>query len=170
MDITLDVKVGALLEAYPQLEQTLYEISPMFKKLSNPILRKTVARVTSLKQVAEVGGIPPVDLINRLREAAGFSPFETDEAEMDAEGMPQPAWFDEAFVVKHFDADAVIAKGQNPMDDILKQCDCLQPGEILQLTVSFRPIPIIKLLHSRGYVVWSSGSSNYITRNSSTTD
>lgn len=96
MDITLDVKVGALLEAYPQLEQTLYEISPMFKKLSNPILRKTVARVTSLKQVAEVGGIPPVDLINRLREAAGFSPFETDEAEMDAEGMPQPAWFDEA--------------------------------------------------------------------------
>ena len=37
--ITPETKVGEMLEAYPQLEEVLLEISPTFRKLRNPVLR-----------------------------------------------------------------------------------------------------------------------------------
>ncbi|MFH1755446.1 MAG: DUF1858 domain-containing protein, partial [Candidatus Latescibacterota bacterium] len=54
--ITPDMKVSALLEAYPELEDVLIGIAPAFKKLRNPVLRRTVAKLTSLRQAAQVGG------------------------------------------------------------------------------------------------------------------
>ncbi|HOK52235.1 MAG TPA: DUF1858 domain-containing protein [Bacteroidales bacterium] len=41
--ITPQTKVGELLEAYPQLEAKLLELSPKFGHLKNPVLRRTVA-------------------------------------------------------------------------------------------------------------------------------
>lgn len=41
-------KLVGLLDAFPQLENVLQELSPSFAKLKNPILRKTVARLASL--------------------------------------------------------------------------------------------------------------------------
>ena len=45
------VTVHELLEAYPELEDVLIGIAPPFKKLKNPILRKTVAKVATIKHI-----------------------------------------------------------------------------------------------------------------------
>ena len=58
LTITPDSKIGELLEAYPDLESTLLRLSPAFRHLKNPVLRRTVAKVASLRQVAAVGGVP----------------------------------------------------------------------------------------------------------------
>ena len=58
IDITPQTKVGELLTAYPELEDLLIEIAPAFKKLRKPVLRRTVAKVTSLAQAARVGRWP----------------------------------------------------------------------------------------------------------------
>ena len=50
--ITPKTKVMQLLDAYPALESLLIETIPAFEKLRNPVLRKTVARITSLQQAA----------------------------------------------------------------------------------------------------------------------
>ncbi len=71
LPITPDTKVGALLEAYPELEEHLIACAPAFAKLRNPLLRRTVAKVATLEQAARVGGIGVRDLVRRLREA-GF--------------------------------------------------------------------------------------------------
>ena len=42
-------KVAELIDAYPQLEQVLIDYVPAFEKLRNPVLRKTVARITTLQ-------------------------------------------------------------------------------------------------------------------------
>jgi len=42
--ITPQIKVAELLETYPQLEEVLIDLSPTFKKLKNPVLRRTIAR------------------------------------------------------------------------------------------------------------------------------
>jgi hypothetical protein len=55
-------KVAALLERYPELEDVLIGLAPPFKKLKNPLLRKGVAKVASLKHAAAVGGMPVNDL------------------------------------------------------------------------------------------------------------
>ena len=43
-------KIGKLLEDYPELEELLVGLVPKFAALKNPILRKTVAKITSLQQ------------------------------------------------------------------------------------------------------------------------
>jgi len=72
-DINLQTKVANLLESYPELEDILMELSPVFSKLKNPVLRRTIAKVTSLQQAAGVAGISPPLLIQKLRKAAGLS-------------------------------------------------------------------------------------------------
>ena len=58
IDINLQTKIADLLTAYPQLEDKLIGISPVFAKLKNPILRRTVARVTSVQQAATIANMP----------------------------------------------------------------------------------------------------------------
>ena len=58
IDINPSTKVNDLLNAYPELEETLIGIAPPFKKLKNPMLRKSVAKVATLKHISAVGGIP----------------------------------------------------------------------------------------------------------------
>ncbi len=63
IEITPSITVHALLDAYPELEEVLICIAPPFKKLRNPILRRTVAKVATLKQAASVGGVSIDELI-----------------------------------------------------------------------------------------------------------
>ena len=62
-----DSKVGALLQEFPQLEDVLIRMSLAFGHLRNPILRKTVAKVATLRQIAMIGDVPLGKLINSLR-------------------------------------------------------------------------------------------------------
>src|SRR6266540_5502965 len=73
--ITPDSRLGELLERWPGLEDVLIELSPHFRALSNPVLRRTVAKVATLRQVSTVSGVPLGTLIERLRAEAGLSPL-----------------------------------------------------------------------------------------------
>jgi len=55
LDITPETRLAALLEALPELEETLYGLSPAYKKLKNPVLRKTVGRVATDQHLAGRG-------------------------------------------------------------------------------------------------------------------
>ena len=74
ISITPETKLGALLETFPELEPVLMEMSPRYKKLRSPVLRKTVAKIATLHQVARIGNIPVKDLINRLRQKVLIAP------------------------------------------------------------------------------------------------
>ena len=52
LQIQSSTKVGQLLDAYPELEEVLIKMAPPFKKLKNPILRKSIAKVATLQQAA----------------------------------------------------------------------------------------------------------------------
>ena len=74
--ITPQTKVHELLEAYPELEDDLIEIAPVFRKLQNPVLRRTIARVTTLQQAALVGQVSVNLLVNTLRQKTGQDKLE----------------------------------------------------------------------------------------------
>jgi len=153
--ITPQTKVADLLEAFPQLEQVLVEIAPAFKRLSNPVLRKTVARVTSLAQAARIGGVPVIELIQRLRREVGQPEFVDrlpDDAVPDKE---QPAWFAEERVVKRLDARPMIESGEQPIGVVLRDLDGLSKNEIYELITPFEPAPLIDKAKARGLTVWS---------------
>lgn len=153
--ITPEIKLGELLDAYPDLEEILLELSPAFSKLKNPILRKTVARVATLQQVAVVGGLAVDGLVNRLRKEAGQDA--SDNASGDGACLvvaSLPGWFQQASVKKHYDARPVINSGGSPMAEILGIVNKLGPGEWFELTTPFVPAPIIDLLREKGFTVF----------------
>ena len=80
IEINPSTKVYDLLNTYPELEETLIGIAPPFKKLRNPILRKSIAKIATLKNISSVGNIPLNELINKkYSEQAIF--FDTKLAE-----------------------------------------------------------------------------------------
>ena len=92
--ITPATKVAELLEAYPELEETLIAQAPAFKRLKNPVLRRTVAKVASLEQAASVGGVTVRDLVATLRRAVGQEPDAPAGGKGDAPADPSspPDW------------------------------------------------------------------------------
>lgn len=153
--ISPKTKVGELLDAFPQLEDVLLELSPSFAKLKNPILRKTVARVASLQQAAIVGGLRVDEMVNRLRKEVGQDLFggESENAQY-LEASP-PDWFDDARIVRQFDATPIINAGSSPMADILALAKELQSDEILEIKTPFVPAPIIDMLKDKGFKSFS---------------
>ena len=153
--ITPETKIGAMLERFPQLENILIEMAPEFKKLRNPILRKTVARVTSLRQAAALGKVSLPEMINRLREKAGLQEkFEVDE-EVEIVSKEEPAWFSPTRIVQSFDARPMLGSGEQPIQRVFNECRDLKEGDIYELITPFLPAPLIDSAKEKGYLAWS---------------
>lgn len=162
MEITLQTKIADLLEKYPILEDTLIELSPAFVKLRNLILRRTVAKVASIQQAAQIAGISPVVMVQTLRKAAGLAEGDFNEI-IDENTDVQPIWFDEAKINIRYDACPIINSGQSPMQEIIRLSSTLKAEEIMELTTPFKPIPIIDLLRSKGFKAWNNNNKTYFT-------
>ncbi|MBP7148415.1 MAG: DUF1858 domain-containing protein [Acidobacteria bacterium] len=152
--ITPQTKVGELLDRHPELEQVLLGAAPKFAKLKNPLLRRTVAKFATLAQAAAVAGLHPVELVNRLRAAAGQPPLEGGDGAGTAD-EPQPQWFDPAQVVAHIDAESLLAAGEHPLGQVRTAAAGLPDGSILVVETTFRPAPLIDVLRRGGFLVWS---------------
>lgn len=153
LDINPQTKVGEVLDTYPQLEEVLISISPSFAKLKNPILRRTVARVVSLRQAAEMGNVDIGSLIQQLRKAAGLNNTEirlTEDFNRNAEAYTEYDFENNAIAVT-FDAIDIINTGNSPMKEILAKAELLHEGKTLELITPFVPQPIIELLVAKGY-------------------
>ncbi len=156
VSITPETKVGALLEAYPGIEEVLIGLAPAFAKLRNPILRKTVAKVATLEQAARIGGVGVRELVRKLREAAGQSGLDDAAAETDsATAAEAPAWVAAARVRHRMDADQMLETGEHPLGKVRRCAATLREGEVIVLTSSFRPEPLIEALSRGGLAVFS---------------
>ena len=148
-------KVGELLEAYPQLEEVLYSLSPAFSSLKNPILRRTVGRVASLTQAAAVGGLKVDELVNRLRAEVGQAGIFGSEEEDGYVVSEPPSWFSSNRIAGRFDASPVINEGGSPMADILQRAGKLENDQILEIRSPFVPAPILEMLRKKRYKLFS---------------
>ena len=66
MEISANTKIDKLLKEYPFLEDFLVTLSPKFKGLKNPIMRKTIGKVATLGKVAGIGGLDVDDFLAAL--------------------------------------------------------------------------------------------------------
>lgn len=153
--IVPSMKVAELLRAYPALEETLIEIAPPFRKLRNPILRRSVAKVATLRHAAAVAQMPAADLVNRLRTAAGQPLLPTPDGADDSppQSDPAPAWFTNSRVVAELRADS--SEDDMPVLRVLEEARRLSAGEMVELRTSFLPAPGIDLIRGKGFRVWS---------------
>ena len=153
--ITVDTKVAALLEHYPELEDVLIKMAPPFKKLKNPILRRSVAKVASLKQAAAVGRISVGKMVNELRAAVGQEPINIELTDnRSSYYSAQPAWFESDRVVATIEESKVDANVM-PLNPLIRRVSRLAEGEIVELVTSFLPAPGIDIMRKKGFLTWS---------------
>jgi len=150
-EITPDTKVGTLLDDFPELESVLMGLSPKFEKLKNPVLRKTVAKVATLRQVAKVGGVPLPRLINELRRGAGMDKIEVEE-NISVETTP-PSWFTPETVAEIVDIRPAIDSGEQPISIVMEKLTAMKPGEIMKVIAPFEPAPLLDLAQQKGFAV-----------------
>ncbi len=161
--ITPETKISTLLDHYPQLEELLIEMAPAFKKLKNPILRKTIAKVATLRQVAQIGDVSLATMINKLRTAVG----QTTDIEIRDEtkdSFAPPKWFDPSKIVKSLDARPIIESGHQPMSQVLDELKGLKSGEIYELITPFVPAPLIDMAKKKNYQAWSQQIEQNVTQ------
>ena len=66
MDLSGKTKIDDLLREYPFLIDFFINRSPKFKNLKNPIMRKTIGKVATLKHVAAIGKIELDELMREI--------------------------------------------------------------------------------------------------------
>lgn len=147
--ITPKTKVLQLIETYPQLEDVLIAYVPAFKKLKNPILRKTVASIATLQQAAGVGGVDVADLINTLRKEVGQELVgTTDNPQFKTK---EPSWFALSNVSTEFDVREMLARGEHPVAQVMSDLKHFPDDKIYKLIAPFLPAPLIDKASSLGF-------------------
>ena len=156
--ITPKTKVLQLIEAYPQLEAVLIGYVPAFKKLQNPVLRKTVAKIATLQQAAAIGNVKIEDLINKLRAEIGQDLFNQKENAM--YNTEKPGWFNETNIAAELDARPMLAAGEHPVNQVVADLKYLEAGKIYKLVAPFLPAPLIDKASSLNFEHWVSKSND----------
>ena len=142
MIITPKSKLMQVLEAYPELEDKLIAYIPVFKDLKNPILRKTIAKIATMQQVAAIGKIKVEDLINMLRKLVGQDCIESSE---DFEVKKKtPEWFNKDKIIKSFDARDMLERGEHPVNQVISDLGETEAGKVYEALFSFLPVPLIE--------------------------
>jgi hypothetical protein len=152
--ITPDSKIGDLLQRWPELEDVLVELSPHFRALRNPVLRRTVAKIATLRQVSAVSGVALGVLVSTLRAGAGLAPGAVDD-EGPAAPVERPAWAVEREVTRTHDARAAIEAGGHPMTRVMADLVALGEGEVYVLVTPFVPAPLVDLARGKGFAAFS---------------
>ena len=150
--ITPKTRIYDLLEAYPQLEDTLISMAPDFRKLKNPVLRNTIARITNIGQAAAVGGLNVAQLVNRLRNEVGQG--DIGQLKDNSYNTVRPGWFRRESVVNTIDIRDMLNRDEQPVHDVLAAIRKLERNEILQILAPFVPAPLLDKTLSLGYQHW----------------
>ena len=155
LEIRPSTKVAQLLDAYPELERVLIRMAPPFKKLRNPILRKSVAKVATLKQAAIAGRLDLSAMINQLREAVGQAPLDAMEPASEEHYIgTSPGWFDASCIASSID-DRAGDSDEMAINRILKALAGLGTRQAVELTTTFLPAPGIDVARSKGLLTWT---------------
>jgi hypothetical protein len=118
------------------------------------VLRRTVAKVATLRQVSTVSGVPLGVLVEKLRAGAGLAPAPFVEG--GAAAPPQrPAWATDAAVARSHDARAAIERGDHPMPKVMADLAALAGEEVYALVTPFVPAPLVDLAGEKGFDAFS---------------
>jgi len=162
-EITPKTTVHEMLEAFPELEETLIGIAAPFKKLKNPFLRKTIAKVATMKHISAVGQVPLNELLNTLRVAVGQPRLETVYEEENYFGE-RPDWFAEESIAVSINEAELKDDKKMALVAVLTAAKDVPPGGIIELVTTFLPAPGIDAMKGKGYAVWTVKQGNDLIR------
>lgn len=152
--ITPKTKIYDVLEAYPELEDVLISSAPEFARLRNPVLRKTIARITNISQAAVIGGLNVEELVNRLRHKVGQDNIEQNDDTAKKYVTECPSWYRRESVVNSIDVREMLNRDEQPVHEVMAAIKKLGENEILEITAPFLPAPLLDKTISLEHSHW----------------
>jgi len=160
-EIAIETKIADLLNEYEGMKDILIGINPKFKKLNNPVLRRTLAKVAGVKQAAIVGGMEPIDLLNQLRKAVGQEPVDADMVSNTEETTKEaPLWIEKT-AKQRLDANALLDQERNPLAELHKAIKAIDKGDVVVVEADFKPEPLIEEMQKAGHEVFVEASQEH---------
>jgi len=154
MLINAKTKISQLLKHNPDALEAIITISPDFKKLRNPLIRKLMAARTTISMASKVGGCKPEDFFKVLAplgfEADTNAVTNDDETTTEAV-MPEYLQKLPSDKIVVFDVREMIQSGADPLRPIQEKVKQLEDGQALNIVNSFEPVPLIKVLEKQGF-------------------
>ncbi len=166
--ITEEDKIYDIIKKYPELKNVLISINPIYKRLSNPIMLNSVAKITAVKEAAKIGKIYTKQLLLELNEAIGKREefinitkktlFKAESNILDktfgnnSENRTKPNWlkkFKSAKILDYTKTD------EEPFLKVTQLASTLTKNEGFILLQNFEPIPLINYLKSLGFEVFT---------------
>ena len=149
-----------MLRGHPELLDVFVAQAPEFRRLTNPLMRRTFARMATVAQAADVAHMPVQSLLDALNGALGF-PIDAEVHPMDqtpssgGAGAPTaetpPDWLGGAPVVAEVDARDMQRQGQDPFFVLMDTARGVALGEVMQLRNTFAPVPLFGVLSTKGF-------------------
>lgn len=152
MRITAATKISQILKSSPEALEAIVSLSPKFKKLQNPLLRRVMTPRVSIEEAAKLGGCSVSDFFDAL-QPLGFITSEVETIKK-ADEQAKPMWLMNlpGNRIKQLDVRPVLAEGNDPLKLILKEVRQLKKDEILCIVNTFEPVPLMKLLREKGFL------------------
>lgn len=155
MTINSQTKIAAIIKAHPDALEAIISISPKFKKMRNPILRKMMAGRTSIGMASKIGECDVKIFFNKLKSLG----FEIDVTETsnakEKKSIPQFISSLKMEQLIEFDVRPEIASGKDPLSIIIEKVKTIKVGQGLKIINTFEPVPLIKLLEKQGFKVYA---------------
>lgn len=153
-----ETRLSAVLDAHPEFESRLMTALPALSGVRSPALRRSLLEGTTLEQAARLAGLPAPEFVSVIRSWAG----EAEEEAACGHGghvplppSPRPDWaslFTPRFRV---DADEMLARGVHPAGKVRQCAAMLAQREMVVLTSSFCPSPLIQMMRASGFEAWT---------------
>ena len=152
IQINSQTKIAALIKGHPDALEAIITLSPDFKKLRNPVLRKLMAGRTSISMASKIGGCKPEDFFEILKPLGFISDNSVQEQEVILRKSLKEFVKDiETAHIIPLDVRAMLAEGNDPLKLIQQYVKELKPGQVLKIINTFEPTPLIKLLEKLGF-------------------
>ncbi len=164
MKLTKDTKISKILKAKPEAIDVIAGINPNFKKLQNPILRRSLATRVSVSDAARIGKVPVNDFLKALEKIGFAVEYVPDDYKDDKKLAIMPPDFSDKEVVT-LDVRPIINDGKDPFGYINKVAKTIKPHQILLIINDFEPIPLIEYLIGKNFVHWMTqdDAGNYLS-------
>lgn len=176
--ITSNTRIGKMLDSYPETLNFLISLNPLFDKLNNKVLRKTIASRATVADAAGISNIPLTALLVQLNDLIKMKTNNIectpDTRKVLTEPMPKPEFLsalsDEQII--ELNVCKYIENGTDPFNVIRETILMLRQDQVLHLINSFEPVPLYKVLGNKGYEHYKEQDDNrlwhiYFYRNNS---
>jgi uncharacterized protein (DUF2249 family) len=150
-------RVSEVLSRDTSLVEVFVRAAPQLAKLRNPAMRRVMARLVTIEQVARMAGVSCDTLLNDLNASLGIAPAASPIAsappsdERTAGPTIGSAARPTGATEVTLDVRDDLRAGREPFSTIMAAIAKLPAGDVLHLRTIFEPLPLYTVLEKRGF-------------------